>query len=160
MNSAALQSYQTQQIMTASPAKLVALLYDKAITSLNEVVKAIERGDIAGRHNANRKAIDIVAHLWSTLDLDRGGEIAANLNQLYGFILRRLGDVDIRNDARAAHEVIGLLDPLRQSWRQLAAQSSGQPTAGQPAAPARSTAPAETATAGPEGSAPTLTLSA
>lgn len=154
MTQAVLQKYQTQQIMSASPAKLVAMLIDKAIACLTEAGAAIERGDIAGRHNANRKAIDIVAHLWGTLDLDRGGEIAANLDRLYAFMMRRLGDVDMKNDAQAARDVIGLLDPLRKSWHELASQPAGQ------AAPAPSAAAGTDVPAAPEGPVPTLTISA
>ena len=48
MNQSALQSYQVQQIMTASPAKLVALLYDKAISSLGEAIAAVKSTLMAG----------------------------------------------------------------------------------------------------------------
>lgn len=160
MSQAALQSYQTQQIMTASPAKLVAMLIDKAIASLNEASAAIERGDTTCRHNANRKAIDIVAHLWGTLDLDRGGEIAANLDRLYAFMMRRLGDVDIRNDAQAARDVIKLLDPLRKSWHELASRPAVPATTVQPAAPGRSHAANGETPAVPEGLSASVTLSA
>lgn len=150
MNQSALQSYQVQQVMTASPAKLVAMLCDKAVACLGEAGAAIARGDVEARHNANRKAIDIIAHLWGTLDLDQGGEVAANLNSLYDFMMRRLGDVDMKNDRAAATEVIGLLDPLRKAWHQLAAtQVSGQ------------TAPAESLAISRDPASPgTVTISA
>ena len=147
MNRSASQNYQTQQIMTASPAGLVVLLYDKAISRLNEAVGAIERGDIEARHTTNRKAIDIIAHLWSTLDLEQGGEIAGNLNRIYSFMMERLADVDSKNDPQAARDVIALLDPLRRSWRQLA--QSG---------PARDASAAQRPAAAP--SAGSLSLSA
>ena len=136
-----------QQIMTASPARLVVLLHDKTISLLAEAAAAIERGDVGARHTANRKAIDIVAHLWSTLDLERGGEIAANLNQIYGYMMRRLGEVDMKNDARAAREVMGLLDPLRRSWRELA-EGEGTGAATAPAGQAASLAGGVVAPAG------------
>ena len=139
--------------MTASPARLVVLLHDKAISSLGEAAAAIERGDIHARHTANRKAIDIVAHLWSTLDLERGGEIAANLNQIYGYMMGRLGEVDMKNDAQAAREVMGLLGPLRRSWRELA-EGNGAPEA---KAPAKQPAPLPGGVATP---ASTVSLSA
>ena len=155
MTQTAVQSYQTQQIMTASPAKLVALLYDKAVASLNEAAGAIARGDIEARHNANRKAIDIVAHLWGTLDLERGGEIAANLDALYSFMMRRLGEVDSKNDAQAAEDVIRLIEPLRKSWHALAAGAAGAAGTGETNGTA--TAQAETPAEAP---ATSLTLSA
>ncbi len=166
MNQSALQSYQVQQIMTASPAKLVALLYDKAISCLGEAIAAIEKGEIAARHNANRKVIDIVAHLWGTLDLERGGEIAANLDRLYDFIMRRLSDIDMKNDAQAARDVIGLLDPLRKSWHELAAQPSPEAPQQVPQqvtqqAPARPSAyPADPGTPAPGGAISSVTISA
>ena len=114
------RTYQTQQIMTASPAQLVAMLYDKAILSLREAIRAIEAGEIETRFNANKRAGDIVTHLWQTLDTERGGEVAANLSRLYAFILSRLTFVDVRNDPEPAREAIALLEPLRESWNALA----------------------------------------
>jgi flagellar protein FliS len=118
--------------MTASPAKLVAMLYDKAIVSLREAIHAIETGDIQTRFNANKRAGDIIAHLATTLDIERGGDIAANLARLYNFMLSRLVFVDVRNDPEPAREVIALLEPLRESWNQLA--RGGRPAASEPAA--------------------------
>ncbi len=154
MNQSASQNYQTQQIMTASPAGLVVLLYDKAMSLLNETAAAIERGDIEARHTSNRKAIDIIAHLWSTLDLEQGGEIAGNLNKIYSFMMERLADVDSKNDPQAARDVIALLDPLRKSWRQLA---QSDPAPGASAAERPAAAPSA---GGAELSAGSLSLSA
>ena len=137
MNRNALKTYGTQQVMTASPAELVALLYDKAIVSLREAIQAIEKGAVNERWTANNKATEIITHLMNTLDYEAGGEIAQNLQQLYRFMLDRLFEVDMRNDADAARGVIGLLEPLRDSWRELADQSSTQQQAAPaPAAPA------------------------
>lgn len=113
--------YQTQQIMTASPAGLVSMLYDRALRALRDTVRAIEAGDIEARFTHNEKATEIITHLWSTLDTDKGGEIAQNLSDLYRFMLKRLSVVNMKNDAQAAREVIGLLEPIAASWRELAA---------------------------------------
>ncbi len=122
MNNSAAKTYHTQQIMTASPAKLVAMLFDRAIGSLKEAIDAIERGDIETRCRANKKATEIVYHLYMTLDMERGGEIAGNLKDLYSFVLRKLPEVDFKNDGQAAQDVIKLLEPLRRSWHELAEQ--------------------------------------
>ena len=112
--------YLTQQVMTASPAKLVFMLYERAIGSLQEAIAAIEAGDVEGRWRANNRAIEIISHMWSTLDMDNGGEIAENLDRLFSFMLMRLTDVDLRNDPTPAQKVIELLLPLRDSWYDLA----------------------------------------
>lgn len=137
------QSYQNQQVMSASPAQLVAMAYDRAIASLNEAVHAIEAGDIERRWRANKRAADIIDHLSATLDEERGGQIAANLRRVYAYAARRLVEVDVHNDPQPAEEVVRLLEPLRQSWRQLAADGAGD--GAQPAglAPRGASAPAD-----------------
>ena len=122
MAKTATDKYQTQQIMTASPARLVVMLFEKAISCLNEAIRAIEAGDIETRWKANSRAMEIVNHLLTTLDMDKGGDIAKNLDQIYRFILVRLPEVDMKNNAAVAREVIGLLEPLRRSWHTVASQ--------------------------------------
>lgn len=112
--------YLTQQVVTASPAKLVYMLYDKAIASLREAIAAVENGDVQARWRGNNRAVEIISHMWSTLDLDRGGDIAGNLNRLFPFMISQLTDVDLHNDATPAREVIKLLEPLRDAWREIA----------------------------------------
>ena len=144
MSRTALRSYGTQQVMTSSPVKLIALLYDKAIVSLKEAIQAIEEGQVEKRWQANAKAVEIIMHLSNTLDREPGADIAANLDQLYEFMLARLVNVDLKNDPKPAEEVIRLLKPLRDSWHELAeaAPSPGQETAKptEPNAPAASPA--------------------
>ena len=122
MDKYASQKYQTQQIMSASPAALVAMLYDKAISSLQEAIRAIEAGEIEARWRANARAMEIINHLWVTLDTERGGEIAVNLDQLYRFMLARLPEVDLHNNPGPAKDAINLLEPLRRSWHEVATQ--------------------------------------
>lgn len=133
MNRTALKTYGTQQVMTSSPAKLVALLYDKAIASLREAIQAIDEGAVEKRWKANNKAQEIITHLANTLDHDAGGEIADNLQRLYDFMLARLFEVDRNDDAAPARDVIGLLEPLRDSWSELASETGQIATADVPA---------------------------
>ncbi len=120
MDRGASQKYLAQQVMSASPARLVAMLYERAITLLHDAVGAIEAGDIERRWVANRKATEVVSELWQALDMEAGGEIAENLNRLYGFMMMRLTMVDAENNAAAARDVIRLLEPLRRSWNEIA----------------------------------------
>lgn len=135
--------YMTQQVMTASPAQLVFMLYDRAILSLREAIMAIEMGEIERRWKANNRAIEILTHLWSTLDTENGGEIAKNLDSLLPFITRQLAQVDLKNDPVPAEEAIKLLEPLRDAWKEI---SMTQGTAG-PQRPPRTQATAGQSTA-------------
>jgi flagellar protein FliS len=125
--------YIAQQVMTATPAKLVYLLYEKAISSLHEACKAIDTGAVETRWRANNRAIEIISHLWSTLDMERGGEISQQLAELFPYMITRLAEVDVRNDPVPAEEVIGLLEPLRDAWRDLARTNPGAEAAAPPA---------------------------
>ena len=133
-------TYREQQILTASPVRLVAMLYEKAILSLRLAIKAIEDGDIKARWKANVRAVEIIEHLSMTLDTDKGGEIADNLERLYRFMIRHLVDVNLHNDAKPAREVIALLEPLYESWcildRQMAQKNTASQTATASPAPA------------------------
>lgn len=120
MSAEKFQQYQTQRIMTASPAQLVFMLYEKAIGCLHEAIRAIAEADIEARWRANGRAMEIIDHMQMTLNTEQGGEIADNLDRLFGFLLRRLPRVDVKNDPKPAEEAIALLEPLRESWRQLA----------------------------------------
>ncbi len=118
------QSYRPEQVMTGDPATLVAMLYDKAVLSLRAAVQAIHKDEIETRWKNNHRAQEIINHLFMTLDLEKGGEVASNLEALYGYMLLRLPDVDVNNDVRVAEEVIELLEPLRASWNELARRSA------------------------------------
>ncbi len=100
------------------------MLYDKAVLSLKAAVQAIHKDEIEVRWKNSHRAREIINHLFTTLDLEKGGEIASNLEALYAYMLQRLLDVDVKNDARAAEEVIELLEPLRASWSELARTSA------------------------------------
>lgn len=136
---AAALAYKQKEVIDASPVKAVAILYDKAIEALNHAIRAINEGDVNLRCQSNRRACDIIVGLAASLDEEKGGEIAYNLGRLYKFMLLRLMYVDLENNPQPAQEVIGLLDPLRQSWHQLAEQVDGEQAktaAANPAAPA------------------------
>jgi len=127
MSYALARNYQTQALMTASPAELVAMLFDRAIHLLRETERAIEEGRIEARHVANAKAMDVIHHLDMTLDRDQGGEVADQLARLYAFVLRNLAQVDRLNDAQVPRDMIRVLEPIRDSWRTLAAQGTAMP---------------------------------
>ena len=133
-------AYLARELSAASPAKRVAMLIDRAIGSLGEASQAIERGDIQARWTANQRASAIIETLWRTLDLEKGGEIAANLNRLYNFMLNRLTQVDLKNDPEPAREVMTLLEPLRRSWHEIV-QREAQVAAAQRPDPAQGAGP-------------------
>jgi flagellar protein FliS len=117
-----LRSYKETQIKTATPGRLILMLYDGAIRHLNQ---ALEDMDTEHRRydsisNSLIKTQDIIAELMISLDFERGGEIAKNLFGLYVFMNRRLLDGNIKKDKAPLEEVKTLLTELRGAWAEVA----------------------------------------
>jgi flagellar protein FliS len=108
-----------ERILDASPSRLIVMLYDEALKNLETAVAAIESGDIETRCHAINQTVEIICHLYLTLDAQQGGEIAEKLGAVYRFVLARLPRVNVTNDADPAREAIRLLTPMRASWREL-----------------------------------------
>lgn len=114
------KEYLERQIMNASPVERIVLCYDGAIKFLSAAKRAIEEGNIQERYNNNKKAGDVIAYLMDTLNMEKGGEVAERLRQVYSYMLRRLMDVDLKNDVLAIDEVVAQLRDLRASWEKVA----------------------------------------
>ena len=106
--------------MSASPHKLIAMLYDGARAAIARAKFHLEGGNIAERGNAISKAIDIIDNgLRAVLDHEVGGEISANLESLYEYMVRRLMLANLRSDAALLAEVDTLLESLASAWAQI-----------------------------------------
>ena len=106
-------------VMDASPHQLTQLLLKAAMDKLSVAVGAVERNDIQLRVASIAKAIDIVIELKSTLDLEKGGDVAAELDRLYQFVLDQLLDANLQSDTsklQGAREIIGT---IHEAWVQI-----------------------------------------
>lgn len=120
---------------SASPEKLISMLYDGALTAIRRAQACLESGDIPGRGAAISKALDIVVNgLRAALNLEAGGEIASNLYGLYEYIERCLLLANLHADAGKLAEAEKLLSDIASAWNEMAASRQGGGTA--PAAPA------------------------
>jgi flagellar protein FliS len=120
-------------VHTADPHQLVGLLFDALLQAIANARGAIARHDIAAKGEALGKAVRIIEEgLKAGLNLREGGEIAANLHQLYGYSVLRLTQANLHNDASALEEVAGLIEPLAESWKQIRGRGPAylQPVAG------------------------------
>jgi flagellar protein FliS len=107
-------------ITSASPHKLIVMLYDGALVALLGAKTNIAAGNIAAKGSAISKAISIIDNgLRASLDKEAGGEIAANLDALYDYMSRRLLHANLKNDVTIIDEVHGLLADLRGAWLEI-----------------------------------------
>ena len=106
-------------IKTASPAKLVELLYQRSIELLNEALDLLEKKDYKGVNERVKKVEDIIMELNMSLDVQRGGQIAQNLRALYNYMFQRLLNGNVKKDAEAFKEVRSMLEELLGTWREV-----------------------------------------
>ncbi len=114
------RAYYQTQVQSQSPVELVVMLYDGALRFMRTAADAIERRDLVGKRDAMSRTMAIVSELQSSLNLEAGGEVAANLDRLYTYINERLIDANVRNAAEPVREAIKLMTPLRDAWSQVA----------------------------------------
>jgi flagellar protein FliS len=113
----------TTAVEGASPHKLVSMLYQAVAGEIAAARGAIARGDIAEKCRAIGHAVRIVEEgLVAPLDLAAGGALAANLRDLYDYIVRRLTIANLKSDDAALADCAGLVQTLRESWDAIAPQ--------------------------------------
>jgi flagellar protein FliS len=98
---------------------LVVLLHDGAIGLLRQAAESRGRGDPEGYFRAVGLAVDVIAGLRTALDVQNGGEIAEDLDQLYGFMIAQLQHASFLRDGKALTSILRLLEPLYHSWQEL-----------------------------------------
>ena len=112
--------YLQDSINTATPGKLLVMLYDRLVMDLVQGEEGLRTGD---REQANERithAQEIILELRATLDVDAWAG-AAGLASLYGFLVTELIQANIQRDAGKVATCRGLVEPLRDAWREAAA---------------------------------------
>jgi len=92
------------------------MLYDKTLLLLREAEEAIKSGDIKTKVEALSKADKILRVLNSSLDMEKGGEIAKNLRDIYNFVTDALVIVNSKNDLKMLSDIIEILSTLKEGW--------------------------------------------
>ena len=98
-------------VADASPTRLVQIMYEQIVSEL-----AIAHGC---KGKAMGKAIRLINQLNTTLDLERGREVAANLHSLYVYMLARLTQANASNDPEIVGEVSALVRKVKSGWDQI-----------------------------------------
>lgn len=122
--------YKKTSTETASPGKLILMLYDGAIRFM---VKAIEGFELEDRSRGNEeinnnlsRAIEIITELRASLDLKVEGELPKVLNDLYLYFEERLTDANLKKNIDPVLEVLPLVQDIRNSWAEMLSQKPQQ----------------------------------
>jgi flagellar protein FliS len=119
----ALESYGAVQIKTgiatANSVQLIQMLFDGLLETLAVAKGHMLHGSIEDKSKSLSRAGRIIVGLQGALDMDRGGEISQNLNELYSYVTRRLFHINAHNDLEALEEVQSLMSEIRDAWKTL-----------------------------------------
>lgn len=109
--------------------QLVVMMLEGVLEALNRARGAMNEGDVVTKVQQITKAFRIIQEgLRTSLDLENGGELAANLAGLYDYCVMRLTQANASNDPSILEEVAGLIKPIAEAWKQMRQGPSHEPT--------------------------------
>ena len=116
----ATDTYFRAQVESASPLQRVVMLYDGAVSFLEDAARQMDLRDYEGAPLLNIRAQNIIMELQGVLNMREGGELAQRLHTLYAYFLRRLITANTKRDAGMLLEVAERMKEMRESWATLA----------------------------------------
>lgn len=113
-----LNQYKQNSVLTASPERILIMLYDGAINFLLRAKIAIDEKNIEDSHTYITKTQKIIREFMNSLDKEAGGEMAENLFRLYEYLHHRLIQANIKKDNEMIDEVLKHLRELKKTWEE------------------------------------------
>ena len=120
--SGAAGKYQQAEIGTLTQRDLLVRLYQGIERFLDQAATAMREADPPRAHDRCERARAIIVELLSTLDFERGGEVAEQLKQLYLWMLLHISEANLRKDAAILAQVTPVVGRLRDAWEQVPAE--------------------------------------
>lgn len=113
-------------VLSASPHKLIAMLFDGVQKQIKAARLHIENGNVAEKGKAIAKATDIVnMGLLAALDKEKGGELAERLESIYLYVGQLLLRANLKNDIAKLDEAAELLEQIGSAWKEIQPQVEG-----------------------------------
>lgn len=126
-NLAAYQSAAAHGGVAASdPHRLIVMLLDGAVERVVTARGCMQRNETSEKARLINRAVSILGELRNSLDLRNGGQIAANLAELYDYMCRRLLLANTDNKVEMLDEVSALLHEIRSAWNAIAPEGRGR----------------------------------
>lgn len=117
MDQRAMNAYQRNAIMTATPAELTLMLYDGAIKFCNIALTAIDNRNVERAHENIKKAEAIITELRASLD--RKYPVWEDFERVYKYIYDRLLEANMRKDKVPLEEALVRIREMRDTWKEV-----------------------------------------
>jgi flagellar protein FliS len=122
-------AYRYADTMGKSPLELVLMVYDGAIRAMRVGADHFRHARSQPGRDEVQKAGRMVIHLYTTLDNEKGGQVAANLGRMYTWVINQLQLIEATKDAEQLETVADAMDNLRSGWVDLKARQMRGPRA-------------------------------
>jgi len=113
------ESYQMSAVNTASPVRLIVMLYDGGIKFLKMAELLYEEREAEKAHQMIVRVEKIVLELMASLNFEQGGEIARNLLELYQFMLKECTEINEENYREKINGLLKLFSGLQEAWMEV-----------------------------------------
>ncbi len=121
------KSYKTVSIETASPGKIILMLFDGALRHINTAIEGFKLEKVSTRNeeisNNIVKAQNIIMELQNSLNLDVDGEFPMTMYRLYDFMFTKLSEANLKKNPEQLRVVEEFLLDIRNSWSEMLAKS-------------------------------------
>jgi flagellar secretion chaperone FliS len=135
MNLDARSAYRQSTGQSASPLRLVVLLYEQLVEDVRRALGAMDQGDAAGVAFNIGHALEVVGQLQGRLDMNHGGEVAENLERFYNLLRYNLLQAQMRSSKNILQRQLENLLTLREAWLEVERAETAAANPGPPAAP-------------------------
>lgn len=120
-----IKQYQTSNITTATPEKLMIMLFDGAIQFLQKAKSAIDSKNLSERSDNIESARKIIRELMRSIDLENGNSVSKQLFRLYNKMAMKLIKANVSRDVNLIEEVITDLVNIRWGFQKAIEIESG-----------------------------------
>lgn len=127
--------YRKRAVEGASPVGLVVLLYGGAVTSLMRAISAVEANNIEKRVHELNKVLAILAELQGTLDFEKGGAVAVQLEKYYIVLRAQVLEASIKNSKSILEDLVKNVSGVKEAWQQVEREVALKGVSGVAAAP-------------------------
>lgn len=113
-------AYMQNDLKSMSREEIVVKLYQALRIRLHAAIEEIREGNIGKKAEHLSRCLAIVCELRASLDMEQGGEIAVNLNDLYSYLASDIIAANLKSDVAKIEDALKVVAPLLEAWTEIA----------------------------------------
>jgi flagellar secretion chaperone FliS len=134
-----IKNYHAADTLGRSMPELVIKVYDGAIGNLHQAREHYRSNNLQSGYESMEQVKKFIVHLYTTLDEEKGGEIADKLSKIYVYIIEQINIIQATKDSKMIDDAIEILNNIRDGWVQLVETQGREKNSGQAATPEQPT---------------------